>query len=39
MDLATTTWDADLSLEIGVPTAILPEIVPSIGSISNVPAR
>ena len=31
MDLATTTWDADLSLEIGVPSAILPEIVPSIG--------
>ena len=24
-------WDADLSLEIGVPSAILPEIVPSIG--------
>ncbi|MGH8872455.1 MAG: glycerol kinase GlpK [Acidimicrobiia bacterium] len=31
MDLATTTWDADLTLEIGVPTAMLPEIVPSIG--------
>jgi glycerol kinase len=31
MDLATTTWDADLAIEIGVPTAILPEIVPSIG--------
>jgi glycerol kinase len=31
MDLATTTWDADLALEMGVPTAILPEIVPSIG--------
>jgi glycerol kinase len=31
MDLATATWDADLALEIGVPTAILPEIVPSIG--------
>lgn len=31
MDLATTTWDADLALEIGVPTAMLPEIVPSIG--------
>jgi glycerol kinase len=31
MDLATTAWDADLSLEIGVPTAMLPEIVPSIG--------
>jgi glycerol kinase len=31
MDLATTSWDADLTLEIGVPTAMLPEIVPSIG--------
>jgi glycerol kinase len=31
MDLATTTWDADLSLEIGVPSAMLPEILPSIG--------
>jgi glycerol kinase len=31
MDLATTAWDADLSMEIGVPTAMLPEIVPSIG--------
>jgi len=31
MDLVTTTWDADLSLEVGVPSAILPEIVPSIG--------
>ena len=31
MDLATISWDADLSLAIGVPTAMLPEIVPSIG--------
>jgi glycerol kinase len=31
MDLANGTWDADLAMEIGVPTAILPEIVPSIG--------
>jgi glycerol kinase len=31
MDLATAAWDADLTLEIGVPTAILPEIVSSIG--------
>jgi glycerol kinase len=31
MDLATGTWDADLALEVGVPTAMLPEIVPSIG--------
>ncbi len=33
MDLVTTSWDADLALEIGVPTAVLPEIVPSIGEI------
>ena len=32
MDLATTTWDADLSIEIGVPSAMLPEIIPSIGT-------
>jgi glycerol kinase len=31
MDLATTAWDADLSIEIGVPAAMLPEILPSIG--------
>jgi glycerol kinase len=31
MDLGTATWDADLAGEIGVPTAMLPEIVPSIG--------
>jgi len=31
MDLVTATWDADLALEIGVPSIILPEIVPSIG--------
>jgi glycerol kinase len=31
MDLATATWDADLTLAIGVPSATLPEIVPSIG--------
>ena len=31
MDLGTTTWDADLAGELGVPTAMLPEIVPSIG--------
>ena len=33
MDLATTTWDSDLATELGVPTAMLPEIVPSIGEI------
>ena len=31
MDLGTATWDADLAREIGVPTAMLPGIVPSIG--------
>ncbi len=35
MDLATTTWDADLALELGVPTAMLPSIVPSIGVIAE----
>ena len=35
MDLATRTWDSDLALEIGVPTAMLPEIVPSIGEIAT----
>ncbi len=35
MDLATTTWDADLALELGVPTACLPEIVPSIGEMGR----
>lgn len=33
MDLATLTWDADLTLEVGVPTAMLPTIVDSIGQI------
>jgi glycerol kinase len=31
MDLATSAWDADLTLEMGVPSACLPEIGPSIG--------
>ena len=35
MDLATKSWDADLALEIGVPAAMLPEIVPSIGEIAT----
>lgn len=35
MDLATRSWDADLSLEIGVPTAMLPEIVDSIGPVGE----
>jgi glycerol kinase len=33
MDLATTAWDSDLALEFGVPTHMLPEIVPSVGEI------
>ncbi len=33
MDLATTTWDSDLAMEMGVPTSMLPEIVSSIGEI------
>ncbi|MGH8914809.1 MAG: glycerol kinase GlpK [Acidimicrobiia bacterium] len=35
MDLATTTWDADLALEIEVPTTMLPSLVPSIGVIGD----
>jgi glycerol kinase len=35
MDLATTSWDSDLSMEIGVPTHMLPEIVPSVGEIGE----
>jgi len=35
MDLATTAWDSDLALEIGVPTHMLPDIVPSIGEIET----
>jgi glycerol kinase len=33
MDLATTAWDADLCTGIGVPTAMLPQIVDSVGEI------
>jgi glycerol kinase len=33
MDLVTTAWDSDLSLEIGVPTHMLPSIVDSVGHI------
>ncbi len=33
MDLATTAWDSDLALEIGLPTHLLPEIVDSSGPI------
>ncbi len=35
MDLGTTAWDADLAIEIGVPTAILPTILPSIGRVAE----
>jgi glycerol kinase len=35
MDLVTTSWDADLCTEIGVPTHMLPEIVPSVGEIGT----
>jgi glycerol kinase len=35
MDLATTSWDSDVCLEIGVPTHMLPEILPSIGHIAT----
>lgn len=35
MDLVTGSWDSDLALEIGVPTHSLPEIVPSIGHITE----
>jgi glycerol kinase len=35
MDLATITWDADLALEIGVPSPMLPSIVPSVGVIGD----
>ena len=35
MDLATTSWDSDLSMEVGVPTHMLPEIVPSVGQIGE----
>jgi glycerol kinase len=34
MDLVTTSWDSDLSMEIGVPTHMLPEIVPSVGPLA-----
>jgi glycerol kinase len=35
MDLVTTSWDSDLSMEIGVPIHMLPEIVPSVGRIAE----
>jgi len=35
MDLVTTTWDADIAVAMDVPTAMLPEIVPSIGALGT----
>jgi glycerol kinase len=35
MDLATTSWDSDLSIELGVPTHMLPQIVASVGRIAE----
>ncbi len=33
MDLVTTSWDADLAIALGIPVAMLPEIVSSIDEI------
>lgn len=33
MDLVTTSWDSDLTTEMGIPTHILPEILPSVSPI------
>jgi glycerol kinase len=35
MDIATLTWDADIALEMGIPTALLPDIVPSVGDLGT----
>ncbi|MEX1125722.1 MAG: glycerol kinase GlpK [Acidimicrobiia bacterium] len=35
MDLATTSWDADIAVAMDVPTAMLPQIVPSIGVLGT----
>jgi glycerol kinase len=35
MDLVTTSWDSDMTSEIGVPVHMLPEIVPSVGPIGT----
>ena len=35
MDLVTTSWDSDLCIELGVPTHMLPEIVPSVGHMGE----
>jgi glycerol kinase len=35
MDLGTTAWDSDLCAAMGVPTHMLPEIVPSVGVLGD----
>ena len=35
LDLVTTGWDSDLCMEIGVPTHMLPDIVPSVGEVGT----
>lgn len=35
MDLATTAWDSDLALEMGVPVHMLPDIVDSSGEVGT----
>ncbi len=33
MDLETLSWDESLAEQLGIPTAMLPEIIPSIGEV------
>jgi glycerol kinase len=35
MDLATTTWDADIAVAMEIPSVMLPEIMPSIGVLGT----
>lgn len=35
MDLATTAWDSNLTMAIGVPGHMLPEVLPSVGRIGT----
>jgi glycerol kinase len=35
MDLVTTSWDSDLTMEMGLPTHALPEIVSSVGFVAE----
>lgn len=39
MDIATCQWDEDICAELGVPTTMLPTIVPSIGEVARVRKR